>query len=229
MLRILVRHQDREKAIRLRGEWVDMDPRSWNANMDASINVGLGTGSRERDLAMLGGISKQQDLVVQQLGPGNPVVTPSMWTATRHKMVEAAGLKNADEYFAPITDQQFAQWQSQQQPPVDPKIQLEQAKAQAANQKDEAKLRIGHVKNVMNAQSKGASEAAKIQLEAAKTKGEIDTQAAKVQADATLDAYKAGMDNRRRWAELDMERELKQQELKIKANAPGVTELRNPE
>jgi hypothetical protein len=229
VLRILVRHQDRERAIRLRGQWVDMDPRSWNANMDASINVGLGTGSRERDLAMLGGISKQQDLVVQQLGPNNPVVTPSMWARTRHKMVEAAGLKNADEFFAPITDQQFAQWQSQQQPPPDPKIQLEQAKAQANSQKEAAKLQIGHAKNVMNAQSKGQSEAAKIQLAAAKTQGEVQTKAAKAQADVALDAYKAQMDNQRRWAELDMERELKQQELKIKANSPGITELRNPE
>jgi hypothetical protein len=229
VLRILVRHQDRERSIRLRGQWVDMDPRSWNANMDASINVGLGTGSRERDLAMLGGISKQQDLVVQQLGPNNPVVTPSMWVATRHKMVEAAGLKNADEFFAPISDQQYTQWQSQQQPPPDPKIQLEQAKAQASNQKDQAKLQISHAKNVMSAQSKGQAEAAKIQLEAAKTQGEVQTKAAKAQADVALDAYKAQMDNQRRWAELDMERQLKQQELKIKANAPGVTELRNPE
>jgi hypothetical protein len=69
---------------------VDMDPRSWNANMDASINVGLGTGSRERDLAIAGRHFEQQDLVVQQLGPTNPVVTPSMWARTRHKMVEAA-------------------------------------------------------------------------------------------------------------------------------------------
>jgi hypothetical protein len=188
VLRILVRHQDRERAIRLRGQWVDMDPRSWNANMDAS-----------------------------------------MWARTRHKMVEAAGLKNADEFFAPITDQQFAQWQSQQQPPPDPKIQLEQAKEQAKGQREAAKLQIGHAKNVMNAQSKGQAEAAKIQLEAAKTQGEVQTKAAKAQSDVAIDAYKAQMDNQRRWAELDMERQLKQQELRIKANAPGVTELRNPE
>jgi hypothetical protein len=197
--------------------------------MDASINVGLGTGSRERDLAMLGGISKQQDLVVQQLGPSNPVVTPSMWARTRHKMVEAAGLKNADEFFAPITDQQFAQWQSQQQPPPDPKIQLEQAKAQAGVQKDQAKLQITHAKNQMQIASKGQQEAVQAQIDAAKVAADAKVKAAKVQSDVALDAYKAQMDSQRRWAELDMERELKQQELKIRANAPGVTELRNPE
>jgi hypothetical protein len=226
MLRILVRHQDRERSIRLRGQWVDMDPRSWNANMDASINVGLGTGSRERDLAMLGGISKQQDLVVQQLGPNNPVVTPSMWTATRHKMVEAAGLKNADEYFAPISDQQFAQWQSQQQPPADPKIELEKAKAQAGVQKDQAKLQITHAKNQMQVAAKGQQEAAQAQINAAKVQADTQTKAAKTAADIQLDAYKAQMDNQRRWAELDMERQLKQQEIKMKAQAPGETELR---
>ena len=226
MLRILVRHQDRERSIRLRGQWVDMDPRSWNANMDASINVGLGTGSRERDLAMLGGISKQQDLVVQQLGPNNPVVTPSMWTATRHKMVEAAGLKNADEYFAPISDQQFAQWQSQQQPPVDPKIQLEQAKAQAGVQKDQAKLQITHAKNQMQVAAKGQQEAVQAQIDAAKVAADAKVKAGKAVADNQLDTYKTVMDQQRRWAELDMERELKQQEIKMKAEAPGETELR---
>jgi hypothetical protein len=195
--------------------------------MDASINVGLGTGSRERDLAMLGGISKQQDLVVQQLGPNNPVVTPSMWTATRHKMVEAAGLKNADEYFAPISDQQFAQWQSQQQPPADPKIELEKAKAQAGVQKDQAKLQITHAKNQMQVAAKGQQEAAQAQINAAKVQADTQTKAAKTAADIQLDAYKAQMDNQRRWAELDMERQLKQQEIKMKAQAPGETELRH--
>lgn len=229
MLRILVRHQDRARAIRLRGQWVDMDPRSWNANMDASINVGLGTGSRERDLAMLGGISKQQDQVVQQLGPNNPVVTPSQWVSTRHKMVEAAGLKNADEYFTPITDQQFAQWQSQQQPPTDPKIQLEQAKAQADVQKDQAKLQIGHAKNQLNAQTKGQAEQAKTALAVQKTAAEIQMKREKTMADIALARKKADYDYAEGLRELELEARLKEMEIKQKGEDPGETEVRRPQ
>jgi hypothetical protein len=227
ILRILVRHQDRERAIRLRGQWVDMDPRSWNANMDASINVGLGTGSRERDLAMLGGISKQQDAVVAQLGPLNPVVTPEQWVATRHKMVEAAGIRNPDSYFTPITNQQYAQWQSQQQPRPDPKVAIEQAKVEGKQQTDATKLQITHAKNQMQDAHQGQKEAAQAQIAAGKAQADAQIQAAKVQADVALEQYKTQQDQARRWAELDMERELKQQELRIKhAQGPGDTELR---
>jgi len=50
ILKLIVKHQDRPRTIRLRDTWVEMDPRSWNSNMDVSINVGLGTGSRDRDI-----------------------------------------------------------------------------------------------------------------------------------------------------------------------------------
>ena len=37
MLRLIVKHQDRSRVIRLRDRWVEMDPRHWNANMDVTI------------------------------------------------------------------------------------------------------------------------------------------------------------------------------------------------
>ena len=58
ILKLIVKHQDRPRTIRLRDEWVEMDPRAWNAKMDATINIGLGTGSRDRDMAMLNQILK---------------------------------------------------------------------------------------------------------------------------------------------------------------------------
>jgi hypothetical protein len=46
LLKLLVEHQPRSRMIRLRNKWVEMDPRSWNADMDVSIAVGLGMGSK---------------------------------------------------------------------------------------------------------------------------------------------------------------------------------------
>ena len=37
MLKLLVMHQPRARVIRLRNKWVEMDPRSWNADMDVAI------------------------------------------------------------------------------------------------------------------------------------------------------------------------------------------------
>jgi len=131
LLRIIVRNQDRPRTIRLRDDWVDFDPRAWNAGMDVSINVGLGTGSRERDMAMLSGVRARQNAIIEQLGIDNPVVTPSMVIDAEHKLVEAAGLKDPDRYFKPISDEEFKAWQAQKPPaPPDPKVQALQAKAQ---------------------------------------------------------------------------------------------------
>ena len=135
LLRIIVRNQDRPRTIRLRDTWVNFDPSGWNAAMDVSINVGLGTGSRERDLTMLAGIRARQNAVIEQLGIQNPVVTPSMVVAAEHKMVEAAGVKDPEQYFKSISDEDYAKWEASKPPaPPDPKVQAIQAKSQADQQ-----------------------------------------------------------------------------------------------
>ncbi|MGO4839520.1 phage portal protein, partial [Rhizobiaceae sp. 2RAB30] len=66
VLKLLVRYQDRPKMIRLRNTWVQMDPRAWNANMDATVSVGLGSGSRERDMMLLQQIAGKQEQIIAQ-------------------------------------------------------------------------------------------------------------------------------------------------------------------
>src|SRR5438876_245905 len=41
LLRLLVEHQPRKRIVRLRGQYVEVDPRAWDAEMDVSINVAL--------------------------------------------------------------------------------------------------------------------------------------------------------------------------------------------
>jgi hypothetical protein len=217
ILRILVRNQDEARMIQLRGTWVPMTPGDWNANMHASINVGLGTGSRERDLAMLGGIQKQQAQIVQELGPMNPVVPPSKYVNTLHKMVEAAGLRNADQYFTPITDDQFAQWQQSQQPKPDPKAQEAQARTQIAGQSAQAK-----------AQLEGQKGQAQLQLQHQKAASDIQLKRDKMAADVQIAREKARLDYAEGLQELAMEERLKELEIKQPGREPGETELRRP-
>ena len=46
LLRLSIRHQDTH-SMQLRGKWVQMTPlyRQWNAEMDCSVNTGLGAES----------------------------------------------------------------------------------------------------------------------------------------------------------------------------------------
>ena len=53
ILRLITRHQDIPRTVRLRDEWVQVDPRHWNADMDCAVNTGLGAGTRERDLMVM--------------------------------------------------------------------------------------------------------------------------------------------------------------------------------
>jgi len=53
----LVRHQDKPMMMKLRNQWVPVDPSSWKTRYGVTVNVGLGTGTRDeqrQNLMMLG-------------------------------------------------------------------------------------------------------------------------------------------------------------------------------
>jgi hypothetical protein len=102
ILFLVTTHQDKARMVRMRNEWVAMDPRHWNATMDASINIGLGLGDiNERRQALMMIMAKQEQ-ILQQLGPTNPLVTPQQFSNTLRKIVELSGFKDASSYFQDI-------------------------------------------------------------------------------------------------------------------------------
>ena len=57
-------HQDRPRMVRLSGDFVQMDPRTWNSHFDVEVNVALGAGSdqeRVQTLQMFG--AKQEEIL----------------------------------------------------------------------------------------------------------------------------------------------------------------------
>jgi len=102
ILFLVTTHQDKERMVRMRNEWVAMDPRHWNATMDASINIGLGMGDTNERLQALMMIMSKQEQILQQLGPQNPLVTPQQFSNTLRKIVELSGFKDASSYFQDI-------------------------------------------------------------------------------------------------------------------------------
>jgi hypothetical protein len=147
ILKLIVKHQDRPRTIRLRDTWVEMDPRSWNANMDVTINVGLGTGSRDRDMAMLNQILNVQMAMTDRLAQGGfaaqalEMVPKINMTAT--KLAESAGIKNPDQFYLDIKPEQLEQMKAQAaQPPQDPKLVQIQMQAQLDERADQRKAQI---------------------------------------------------------------------------------------
>ena len=99
ILFLIVQNQDKGRMIKLRDKWVEMDPRTWNANMDVSVNVALGTGTTETKMAMLAQVAAKQEQILQQLGPSNPVVSVGQYVNTLRQMTELSGFKDSSKYF----------------------------------------------------------------------------------------------------------------------------------
>lgn len=154
LLKLIVKHQDRPRIIRLRDKFVEMDPRVWDAGMDVSINVGLGTGSRERDMLMLQQVLQSQIALADRFQASGAVdqaldLLPRV-VATMKKIAESAGLKNPDAYYPEFNEDNVAALKQQaaeasQQPSIEQQklqaqMQLEQQKAEASTQKEAAQM-----------------------------------------------------------------------------------------
>lgn len=176
ILKLIVKHQDRPRTIRLRDTFVDMDPRSWSADMDVTVNVGLGTGSRDRDMAMLNTVLANQVALTDKFATGGFVqqaleMLPKVVT-TMKKIAESAGLRNPDDFYPDITPQVLqgmAQQAQQMASRPDPKMQIEQMKAQA---------------NMQIQQSEFQSNQIRVQAEIEKSKAEAQIKIIEAEAKA---------------------------------------------
>lgn len=138
LLKLIVQHQDIPRTKRLRGKWVQFDPRTWNADMDATVNTGLGAGTRERDMATMSIVTGAQEKLLAAFGPmNNPFVKPNQLYNGVSKLVEATGLKSVDQYFSNPSPEELqamqqaaAQKPSPEQEKAQGQVMVEQAKGQ---------------------------------------------------------------------------------------------------
>jgi hypothetical protein len=147
LLRYVIRHQDKARVVRLRNQWVSVDPRWWDAEMDVSVNVGLGRGTDETRMAFLATIGQKQEQVLQMLGPDNALVSIGQIRETYAEMLRIAGFKNVDRFFKVVTpeqEQMLSKQMSQNKPP-DPNqllAQVESDKTKAKTQIDQSQQQL---------------------------------------------------------------------------------------
>jgi hypothetical protein len=214
ILKLLTQNQDRAKTVRLRGQWVDMDPRSWNADMDCEVNVGLGTGSRDRDIGILNTIAMSQyQFGAAGIQNGFPEVTLEMLPKivdTLTKIVESAGIRNADQYYPEFPPEKLQHMlQKASQPKEDPKIALEKAKIELDAQVKQQDIQMDMQKMQMEGQMKAQQQQADIQLQREKMEAELMLKQAQLQAEMQLK-------ERQLVSELALKREQMTEEMKIK-------------
>jgi hypothetical protein len=159
ILELVQKHQTKPQVIKLRDQWVPMNPREWNQKFDMSVSVGLGTGSKDQVLGSIGMLWQMQ-LQGMEAGAmaGQPFITPTNLYNTLMKFAEANEMKGEDLY---ATNPAKVQPQPKGPDPTIIKAQMDnQTKLQTAGIKDQT----ARWKHVTNLQAKQQQAGVQVQM-----------------------------------------------------------------
>jgi hypothetical protein len=138
LLQLTLLHMDQPTVMRLRGEFVQVDPQGF-ADYDVLITLPLGRGSEEERRQALLGLLAKQEMLIAQYGPMNPIVGPEQYYQTLQRLFADQGLgAEAGSYLRPpqqmqaLLQQQMQQVMQQQneEPKPSPEEMLAQAEIQ---------------------------------------------------------------------------------------------------
>lgn len=137
LLKLLVENQPRARIARLRGQYVAVDPKAWDAEMDVSVHVALGT---QEKLGVLAANTMKQEQALQLLGPSNPLVTVGQLVHSYRTMLELQGIHDVSKFWNDVP----LDWQPPPAPETpDPNqliAQAEMMKAQATVEQGKADI-----------------------------------------------------------------------------------------
>ncbi|MDQ5881859.1 MAG: hypothetical protein QG616_1691, partial [Pseudomonadota bacterium] len=144
---LISKHQNKPLTIKLRGQWVSVDPQAWRTKRDVRISVGVGAGNKE---------SMQQQLMNMfgaqlQLAPVG-LVKPQHMHATMTELAKLAGFANPAKFWGDVSDIQ----------PQPPQPSPDQVKAQSAMQIEQFRAQ----QDAMKAQAQQQIEMQRLQMQA---------------------------------------------------------------
>lgn len=212
------KHQDAADVRINKNKTIHVDPRTWRKEMGVTVNVGLGTGAKDEQLAYLQLILGWQIQWIAQYGMNTPVVTLQHVYNTLEEMLRVMGHKSAEQYFAE-PEEGYAP-----EPPPNPEI--EKAKMQAKMQAEvkgkelEFKAQTDQAKLAAEAQNDNAKLQQETQAEATKLAMQERIEIAKAERMAEIEREKAVMEIEFKRdtaaAELALKREIAMEEIKMK-------------
>ena len=149
-------------AFRLNGKFVNYDPNEWRDQYDMTINVGLGTGDRQQQHAMLMGITQAQ-MGMAQSPFAALLITPQNIYNTQAKLTENAGFKNVGDFWTDPMGKPLPP----QPPPPNPMAEVANIKAQSEQGIASMKAQGEAQQAIMQARQDAAAQQQKVAHEAA--------------------------------------------------------------
>lgn len=172
LAKLISQHGEKALSVRIRGQFVEVDPREWTEEFDMTVNVGLGTVDKDQQAMHLGQVSMNQQAAVAAGGLGQVVTVKNLYNVQR-KIAALAGFK--DPSFA-WTDPESIPPPTEPPPPP-PEVQKQQMILQADQQKFQAQTGIDQQKQSVEMQDKAAARQhdAELQMALAQLKEEAET------------------------------------------------------
>ncbi len=173
---LALKHSTKPLQLRLQNKWIATNPREWQRRTDFALQVALGTGAPEQQMAKLTAIGQ-----FMQQGMALGLVTPQNMYEWGKEFLRVAGYRSPDKF--------LTQPQPGSQPPQQPNplVQVEQIKQQSAHALKDKELQAQAAMAGQDAQQKYGLEQQRMQ-------NEIAAQTQQAQADAALAKYKADLD-----------------------------------
>jgi hypothetical protein len=189
ILHLVSTYQQQERIVRLRNEFIAVDPQEGSSGFDVIVNVGLGTADDEQKISFLQAIAQKQETILQTLGADNPICSLPQYVNTLRQITEIGGFKDANQFFnAPQAVQMQMQMQQQQkQGQENPVAQAEMQKAQAEIEAKKMKLEA----DIALAREKASAD---IQLAREKMQAELEMRRQELTMEAELRVAKAVTD-----------------------------------
>ena len=191
ILHLVSTYQQQERIVRLRNEFIAIDPQEGSSGFDVIVNVGLGTADDEQKISFLQAIAQKQETILQTLGADNPICSLSQYVNTLRQITEIGGFKDANQFFnAPQAVQMQMQQQQQEkegQQQQNPVMQAEMQKAQAEIEARKMKLEA----DIALAREKASAD---IQLAREKMQAELEMRRQELTMEAELRVAKAVTD-----------------------------------
>lgn len=136
LLREVVMHQRDPAWMQVNGKWMQVDPRTWNADLQVSVDPAPGTGDLTGKITALQAVIGMQTTAMEKLGPSNPLVNLQHLYNAMAKFVQLSGLgRNTSRYFGDPSQQPPADPSQAPKPPEDPAAAQAAALAQAEVEK----------------------------------------------------------------------------------------------